>query len=59
MKKFQKVICFVLMILCVIGAIGGVGYTLFYGLYPVSIGVAVLAYTAWPKFREYVIGLTL
>ena len=59
MNKFKKLGFFVLMILCVIGAVGGIGYAIYCGSWPVAIGVAVLAYTAWPKFYDYIIGLSL
>ena len=55
----KKIGYFLLLILCVIGCIGGIGYSIYCGAWPVAIGVAVLAYTAWPKFREYIIALTL
>ena len=59
MKKFKKLLFFVLMILCVIGVIGGIGTSIYHGEYAFAIGIAVLAYTAWPKFYDYVLGLML
>lgn len=56
MKKIYYLIMF---FLCVMGAIGGIGYSLYCGAYPIAVGVVALAYTAWPKFREYFINLTL
>lgn len=55
----KKIISFVMLCLCVMGAIGGIGYSLYCGAYPIAVGVVALAYAAWPKFREYFINLTL
>ena len=59
MKTLKKIIYFILMVLCVIGAIAGIGYTIYFGKWHVAVCIGVLAYTAWPKFKEYVIALTL
>lgn len=59
MKNFKKLVFFVLMILCIIGAIGGIGSTIYHHDYMFAVGIAVLAYTAWPKFYDYIIGLNL
>ena len=55
----KKIGYFLLVILCVLGCAGGIGYALYNGAWHIAIGVAVLSYTAWPKFREYIIALTL
>lgn len=55
----KKVYCFVMMCLCIVGAIGGIGYTAFNGEYHITIGLLALSYTAWPEFKEYVIKLML
>lgn len=59
MKKSEKIISFVLAVLCFIGAFGGIGYTIYNGAWMIAIGVAVLTYTAWPKFKDYIVKLTL
>lgn len=59
MRNFKKFAFFVLMFFCLIGAIGGIGSAIYHGEYVFAIGVAVLAYTAWPKFKDYFIGLSL
>ena len=59
MKTLKKIGYFILMVLCVIGAIAGIGYTIYYGQGFASVGSAVLAYTAWPKFYDYLLGLML
>ena len=51
----MKVVYFLLITFCVIGAIGGIGYN----AYHIAIGVAALSFTAWPKFKEYFVKLTL
>ena len=59
MKTLKKIGYFILMVLCVFGAIGGIGYAIYHGEWHVAIGIGVLAYTAWPKFYDYILGLTL
>lgn len=34
------------------GVIGGIGYSLFNGAIPIAVGVGVLGWMAWPKFKE-------
>lgn len=55
----KKIYYLIMLCLCVMGAIGGIGYSLYFGAYPIAIGVVALAYTAWPKFKEYIINLAL
>ena len=56
MKKF---INFLLLCLCVVGAIGGSGYAIYCEAWPVVIGVGVLTYSAWPSIKKYFTTLTL
>ena len=58
-KKMKKIGYFFLLCLCVIGAIGGVGYAIYCGAWPIAIGVGVLTYSAWPRIKEYFTKLTL
>lgn len=41
------------------GTIGGIGYAIYCGAWPIAIGVGVLTYSAWPKIKEYFTILTL
>lgn len=59
MKNFKKIGYFVLIVLCVLGAVGGIGSCIYHGDYHFAVGIAVLVYTAWPKFKEYCVYLTL
>ena len=59
MKNLKKFLYFWLVILSFIGAVGGVFIAANEGEYVVAIGVAALAFTAWPKFKEYIVYLTL
>ena len=59
MKNFKKFAFFFLVILSFIGFVGGALMAFNEGEYVVAIGVAALAYTAWPKFKEYIVYLTL
>ena len=49
----KKIISFLALCLSFIGAIGGIGYAIYGGAWPVAIGVGVLAYTAWPELKKY------
>lgn len=49
MKQF---IAFILLALYVVGVIGGIGYTLYDGEWPVAVGILALAYLAYPKAKE-------
>ena len=55
----MKVVYFLLIAFCVIGAIGGIGYACYNNAYHIAIGVAALSFTAWPKFKDYFVKLTL
>lgn len=48
----KKFISFLLLALAVLGSIGGVGYAIYCGAYPIAAGVATLTYLAWPKITE-------
>lgn len=41
-----------------LGSIGGFGYTMYCGAYPIAFGVLVLTYMAFPKAKEYFEKLT-
>ena len=59
MKNFKKFVFFFLVILSFIGFVGGAFIAFNEGEYVVAIGVVALAYTAWPKFKEYLVYLTI
>lgn len=44
----KKIYFLIMLFLYVIGAIGGIGYTLYIHEYVVAVGVAVLAYMGFP-----------
>ena len=50
MKQF---IAFILLALYVVGVIGGIGYSLYCGAYPIAAGVAALGYMAFGEAKEY------
>ena len=54
----KKVYYFVMLCLCALGIIGGIGYSVFCGAWYVVVGVVALGYTAWPKVKECFNGLT-
>ena len=59
MKNLKKFAFFFLVILSFIGFVGGALIAFNEGEYVVAIGVAALAFTAWPKFKEYLVYLTI
>lgn len=48
----KKILVFLVLALAVLGLLGGIGYTIYYGGYPIAIGIAVLGYLAYPKAKE-------
>ena len=48
----NKILAFFLIVLSFIGFVGGIGYTIYYGAWPIAVGVAALGWLAWPKFKE-------
>lgn len=55
----KKIGYFAMLFLYVIGAIGGIGYAIYGGAWPVAIGVAAVDWMAWPRVKEFFIKLTL
>lgn len=53
----KKILVFLVLVLAVLGLLGGIGYTIYYGGYPIAIGIAVLGYLAYPKAKEMFKGL--
>lgn len=50
MKKFYY---FMMLFLYVLGTFNGIGYSIYIGEYVTAIGVAVLAFMAWPTAMNY------
>jgi len=50
----RKILSFFMLCLYVLGVIGGIGYTLYCGAYPIAAGVAALGYMAFGKAKECV-----
>ena len=48
----NKVLVFLVLALAVLGLLGGIGYTIYNGAYPIAIGIAFLGYLAYPKAKE-------
>ena len=55
----NKIISFIILCLSFVGTVGGIGYAIYGGAWPVAIGVAVLAYAAWPELKKYANALIL
>ena len=52
-EALTKIMYLVLLAGCLLGAIGGFGYCWWCHQYPFAVGIAILAYTAWPQFKKY------
>lgn len=50
MKK--QLFYFVALFLYVMGIIGGIGYSLYGGSWPIAIGIVVLAFMAFPTAKK-------
>lgn len=48
----KKILSFILLCLYALGTIGGIGYAIYGGSYAIAVGVAALAYLAYPKAKE-------
>lgn len=55
----KKVCYFIMICLCVLGAVGGICYSILDGEYPVAVGILALSITAWPEFKEYIVKIML
>ena len=44
-----KLISFLLLAFSIMGIVGGIGYTLWYGAYPIAMGVVATGYLAYPN----------
>ena len=49
----KKFIYFIMLALYVMGTINGIGYSCWIGQYATAIGVAALAFMAWPTAVNY------
>ena len=54
----KKILSFILLCLYVLGVVGGIGYTIYFGVWYVAIGIAALGYMAFPKAKECFENLT-
>lgn len=57
--KFKKLLYAILLMMWVVGIVGGVAFTIYYGGYVIAVGVAVAAWMSWQKVKEYFTILTL
>jgi len=51
MEKYKGFIYFFLICLYILGAIGGIGYTLYNKAYPIAVGVAAVVAMAFPYIK--------
>ena len=48
----KKILLFLVLALAVLGLLGGIGYAIYGGSYPIAVGIAVLGYLAYPQAKE-------
>jgi choline-glycine betaine transporter len=56
--KMKKFINFAVCCLWVLGTIGGIGYALYEGAYPIAAGVAALSIMSFPTVKKHFNELT-
>lgn len=49
----KKVLAFLVICLFALGAIGGFGYSVYGGSWPIAVGVVILAILAFPTVKKY------
>ena len=49
---FKGFMYLVVLLLYAMGVIGGIGYAIYIGAYPIAVGVAVNGWLAFPKVKE-------
>ena len=54
----KKVLSFALLFVWAMGIVGGIGYSIYGGAWPIAVGVAVAAWLSWPKVTELFHNLT-
>ena len=54
----KKFLSFILLALAVLGVLGGIGYTIWCGAYPIAVGIAVTGYLAWSNIVKHFKNLT-
>ena len=54
----KKILYFALLFLWAMGILGGIGYSIYGGAWPIAVGVAVAAWLSWPKVTELFHNLT-
>lgn len=52
--KVMKVYYFIMLCLYILGVIGGIGYSIYNGAYPIAVGVVALGYMAFDKIKYYI-----
>ena len=52
LNDMKQILNFIILALAFVGLVGGIGYTIYSGAYPIAVGIAVLAYLAYPQAKE-------
>ena len=48
----NKILAFVLLVAAFVGVVGGIGYTLYYGAWPIAVGIVTTAWMAWYNIKK-------
>ena len=51
--KAKKILCFICLILWLLGGVGGFGYAVYGGSWPIAIGAVANAVFAFGKVKEF------
>ena len=52
MENVKKILLTFALMLIAMGIIGGIGYAIYGGSWPIALGVVVLAVFAWPGIKK-------
>lgn len=52
MESLKKILTLLIVCAYVLGTIGGFGYALYGGSWPIAIAIVILGILAFPKFKE-------
>ena len=52
MENLKGILSLCALMLIIMGVIGGIGYAIYGGSWPIAVGVVVLAILAWPGIKK-------
>ena len=52
MENLKGILALCALMLIIMGVIGGIGYAIYGGSWPIAVGVVVLTILAWPGIKK-------